>query len=220
MATAEWAKGVVLSRNRRRRITRWCSFGPRPLCRIKSSPRCLSGDFWGRRMGLWPGLIISESKEHLFAVAPSVGFLMGCATCGLWNPFTDAPKRKSPLPSPRTPADSLRTRVRPSRFANRTGAEKARRLCRPEQEYAMPPVPFDGPWSRDCHRAGPTDTPDCSPAHLAFGRSTWCPLTVRQLGRPADPRRPTSWARDNRRSACSGLARGSMFGADVRAHAP
>jgi hypothetical protein len=84
MATAEWAKGVVLSRNRRRRITRWCSFGPRPLCRIKSSPRCLSGDFWGRRMGLWPGLIISESKEHLFAVAPSVGFLMGCATCGLW----------------------------------------------------------------------------------------------------------------------------------------
>ena len=85
------------------------------------------------------------TTEHLFAAVPSVGFLMGCATCGLWNPFTDAPKRKSPLPSPRTPADSLRTRVRPSRFANRTGAEKARRLCRPEQEYAMPPVPFDGP---------------------------------------------------------------------------
>src|SRR5450756_347209 len=109
----------------------------------KCSDACL-GTFGDVRWASDQVLSFRGTMDHLLADVPSVGFLMGCATCGLWNPFTDAPKRKSPLPSPRTPADSLRTRVRPSRFANRTGAEKARRLCRPEQEYAMPPVPFDG----------------------------------------------------------------------------
>ena len=38
------------------------------------------------------------------------------------------------------------------------------------------------PRSRNSHRAGPTDTPDFSPAHLSCGRPTWCPVTVPLAG--------------------------------------
>jgi hypothetical protein len=68
--------------------------------------------------------------------------IMGCVTCGLWNPFAAAPERNSALPGPRIP---LRIRIRPLRFAHRTAAEPARRRCRPEQEPTMQIVPFDAP---------------------------------------------------------------------------
>jgi hypothetical protein len=129
------------------------------------------------------------------------------------NPFAAAPERISPLPThghPRIPfapefgRHVLQIEPELRRHADSAVRNRSTRR-RPFRLTAR---------SRDCHRAGPTDTPDCSPAHLAFGRSTWCPLTVPSMGRPADPRRPTFQGRDNRRSERRGPG-----GLDVGAHA-
>jgi hypothetical protein len=127
-----------------------------------------------------------------------MGLIMGCVTYGLCNPFAAAPKKKK---SVGRPADSPRTRefgrddspIEPelNRDADNAGRNRNTR-CRSSRLT---------PRSRDGLRAGPTDTPGFSPAYLSCGRSTWCPVTVPSMGRPADPRRPTSWARDNRRYA-------------------
>jgi hypothetical protein len=66
---------------------------------------------------------------------------MAFATCGLWTPFAAARRRESPLPGPRNPF----ALDFGQRFAHRSGAETARRRCRPEQNYLMLPVPFDAP---------------------------------------------------------------------------
>jgi len=61
------------------------------------------------------------------------------------------------------------------------------------------------PRSRNSHRAGPTDTPDFSPAHVTCARPPGArsPFPIRDT-RPADPRWPTSQGRDNRRSGVPG----------------
>jgi hypothetical protein len=129
-----------------------------------------------------------------------MGFILGCVTYGLWNPFAAGPRRKCPLAGQR------------SAFAPEFGRHDSPREPEPNR-HEDDAVPNRNtrcrssrltPRSRDGLRAGPTDTPGFSPAHLSCGRSTWCPVTVPSMGRPADPRRPTSQGRDNRRSGVLG----------------
>jgi len=126
-----------------------------------------------------------------------MGFIMGFETCGLWFRLQLHQRQESPQPGP-----GIHFAPNSAAAFRRTEPELRRRA----DDVVRNRSPRWGssrltPRSRNGHRAGPTDTPDFSPAHLSCGRPTWCPVTVPHSGRPVDPRRPTSQGPGNRRSA-------------------
>ena len=90
----------------------------------------------------WIGIPVRNLQNY--------GFHYGFLNLRILGSVCSRTKKEKKKKSVGRPADSLCTRTRLLRFVHRTGAESARRICRPDQAYTMPLVPHDAPvpeWS-------------------------------------------------------------------------